>query len=189
MSTVARSVITSEEMLAMPDDGIDRELIRGELRERPITRRSRRHSRTTTKVAACLERWLALQKEPRGEVLSGDAAFRLTRDPETTVGIDVAYISAEIADRSADDAFLIDSPPVLAVEILSPSDTHEDVVEKLQLYLESGTRVVWIMDPDLRTVTVHRPGFEPALFTASQELTGDPKLPGFRAKVAALFAR
>lgn len=176
-------------MLAMPDDGIDRELIRGQLRERPMTRRNRRHSRTTTKIAKHLDQWLDSQPAPRGEVLTGDAAFRLMREPETTVGIDLAYINAEISARFADDVFLIDNPPILAVEILSPSDTHEDVVEKIQLFLESGSRVVWILDPDLRTVTVHRSGAEPAFFTASQELSGDPELPGFRVKVADLFDR
>ena len=38
--------------------------------------------------------------EPRGEVLSGEAAFRLRRDPDSTFGIDLAYISAEMAAGS-----------------------------------------------------------------------------------------
>jgi hypothetical protein len=42
MSTV--STMTTAQLLALPDDGVERELIRGELRERPTTRRNRLHA-------------------------------------------------------------------------------------------------------------------------------------------------
>jgi Uma2 family endonuclease len=47
--------------------------------------------------------------------------------------------------------------------------------------------VVWIVDPDLRTVTVHRPQTPPVLFNTLQELTCEPELPGFKVPVAHLF--
>ena len=189
MSTISTALsMTSEELLALPDDGIERELIREQLREREMTRRNRRHSRTTARLARFLDEWLD-QEAVRGEVLVGDAAFCLAHNPESTVGIDLAYISEELSKKAPDDTFLIDGTPVLAAEILSPSDTHEDVVEKVQLYLEVGVAVVWIIDPDLRNVTVYRPGKDAMLFAASQELVGDPELPGFRVRVADIFSR
>jgi Uma2 family endonuclease len=189
MRTASATTLTGEELLALPDDGIEREIIRGELRERPLTRRNPPHSRTTIRLGRFLDQWLDQQPEPKGEFLGGDAAFRLRKDPETTVGVDVAYVSSAQSTATPEDKALVEGPPVLAAEILSPSDTHEDVVEKLQLYLELGVAVVWILDPDLRTVTVHRPNAEPILFNASQELTGDPELAGFRVRVADLFGR
>jgi len=107
----------------------------------------------------------------------------------TTVGIDLAYISEELSNQSPDDAFLIDGAPVLAVEILSPSDTHKDLVDKVQLYLESGVAVIWIVDPDLQNVTVYRPGTDAILLASSQEVIGDPELPGLRVRVADIFSR
>jgi Uma2 family endonuclease len=187
-TTEAVATMTVEELLALPDDGMERDLIQGQLRERPMTRRSRRHARTTTSVAHVLYVWKNQLPAPRGEILTGDAAFCLKQTPSTTVGIDVAYVSADLASRAPDRAFLIEGAPVLAVEILSPTDKHEDVFEKIELLLDSGTALVWIVDPDLRTVTVHRSGAEPVLFSASQELVGDPELTGFRVKVADLFA-
>src|SRR5690349_20342695 len=89
--------LTTEDLLALPENGTDRELIRGELREKPVTRRNRRHSRTMVRIGYLLERWLQRQPEPRGEVVCGEAGFRLLRNPDTTVGIDVAYVSAEVA--------------------------------------------------------------------------------------------
>jgi hypothetical protein len=51
MAAVASSsIMTTEEMLALPEAGIDRELIRGELRERPMTKRNRWHSRATIRL-------------------------------------------------------------------------------------------------------------------------------------------
>ena len=189
MSTIsAAPLMTSEALLALPDDGIDREIIRGQLREREMTRRNRRHSRTTARLGWFLNTWLH-QQAPGGEILVGDAAFCLAHNPESTVGIDLAYISESLSKVAPDDTFLIDGIPVLAAEILSPSDTHEDIVEKVQLYLEVGVAVVWVIDPDLRNVTVYRPGKDAVFFAASQELVGDPELPCFRVRVADIFSR
>ncbi|MBY0522950.1 MAG: Uma2 family endonuclease [Gemmataceae bacterium] len=171
----------------MPDDGMERDLIRGQLREKPMTRRNPRHSHSEAKIAYFLWSWLLQQPEPRGEVLDGDAGFRLRRDPDSTVGIDVAYISAELASATPGDAGLIDGIPVLAVEILSPSNTQEEVMEKVQEYLTVGVPLTWVVEPVFRTVTIYRPGHEPELLNSRQELVGDPHLSGFRAPVAALF--
>ena len=76
---------------------------------------------------------------------------------------------------------------MLAVEILSPSDKHEEIVERVREYLEAGVPLVWIVDPDFHTVLVHRPDGEPQLYNVRQELSGEPHLPGFRIPVARIF--
>ena len=58
----------------------------------------------------------------------------------------MAYVSAEVAAREPDAAYF-EGPPVLAVEILSPSDTQEDIDEKVELYLETGVAIVWVVNP------------------------------------------
>jgi Uma2 family endonuclease len=179
--------MTAEELMALPDDGIDRELIRGELRERSMTLRNRFHSRVEARVTKALSIWLETGADRGREIVCGEAGFRLIRDPETLVGIDVAYASAELVAATDPKSAFYDGPPVLAVEILSPFDRHEDVVEKVGLYLEVGS-VFWVVDPDFRTVSVHRPGQDPETFNAQQQLSGDPYLPGFRARVAEYFA-
>lgn len=183
----ATELMTTEQMLALPDNGVERWLIRGQLREKPMTVRNRWHSRIMTRVAKFLDNWLDEQPSPRGEVLSGEAGVRLTRDPDTTVGVDVVYVSAEIAARTPDDTTLIDGPPVLVVEILSPNDTQKEIDEKIDLYMTSGVALAWIIHPRRRTVTVFRADREPQLFNASEELNGEPHLPGFRVPVAELF--
>ena len=180
--------MTTDELLALPEDGMERWLIDGELRERPMTRRNRRHSRSTIRIGYFLEKWRESQPAPRGEVLGGEAGFRLRPAPETTVGIDVAYISPELAARTPENARLVDGPPILAVEVLSPSNAQEDILEKVQRYLDCGVALVWVVEPVFRTVTLYRPGAEPQMFTVQQELTGEPHLPGLRIRVADIFS-
>lgn len=84
-------------------------------------------------------------------------------------------------------ARFIDGAPALAVEILSPSDTQEDITAKVQDFLAAGAALVWVVEPVFRTVTVYRPDSQPELFNQDQELRGDPHLAGLRLKVADIF--
>lgn len=182
--------ITGEDLLDMPDDGIERWILRGELKEFPkefsMTRRNRFHSEAMTKIATALQNWCDRQPRPRGKVLTGDAGFRLSRNPETTFGIDVAYIGPELAGRLTEEDLLVEGIPDLAVEILSPSDTQELIHQKIEAYLEALVPMVWILDPYDQTVRVYRPGKVPQLFTTEQELTAE-HLVGLRIPVASVF--
>lgn len=186
-----RETLTTADLLAMPDDGIDRWLIFGELREKmrekPMTVRNRFHSIVMAVLSGELIIWRRTQPEPRGAVLCGEAGVRLSRDPDTTVGIDIAYFSAEVMARQNDDTTLIDGIPLLAVEILSPYDTIDEIHEKTVTYLTLGVPLVWIVNPYERTVTIHRPNTRPTFVNEGQDLVGDPVLPGFRVAVAELF--
>jgi Uma2 family endonuclease len=187
MSTASPSrPMTTEEMLALPANGTVRELIRGELREKLMTKRNKWHSSTEVRIGRFLDEW-ADRQTPRGLVVDGEAGFRLARNPDTTVGIDVAYVSPEVLANTPDDFVYIEGAPVLAVEILSPSDTQSDIKEKLAIYRKAGVPVIWIVDTDLHTVLVIRPGQKPVLFGEGDELSGDPELPGLRISVSKIF--
>lgn len=185
-ATVTTTTMTTEELFALPDDGIERDLVRGELREYPITKRNRQHSRVMVAVGHILLSWV-IHKNVGGEVAAGEAGVRLRRDPETTVGIDAAYFSAKsLAGMPANQPWY-DGPPELAVEILSPSDTHENVVDKINLYLDCGVAVVWILDPDFQTLTVYRPHTAPLMLRVHETLDGHPELPGLSVPVRDFF--
>lgn len=181
--------MTTEEFLALPENNeVERWLLGGRLIERPMTRRSFSHSRTLIRIGQMLQNWLDQQPAPRGMVVGGEAGFRLTRNPDFTVGVDVAYISAEQAAATSKRAFLIDGPPVLAVEILSPSDRNDDITDKVWGYIDAGVKLVWRVEPVVGLVTVFRPDAEPEGINIHGHLTGDPHLPGFRVAVADIFA-
>jgi Uma2 family endonuclease len=185
-SVIEQTKMTTAQMLALPENGVERWLIDGELREKPMTVRNRFHSRTMMTIGYFLSHWNRQQPLPRGEVVGGEAGFRLARTPESTVGVDVAYAPPELTSIEVEGTKLFDGPPLLAVEILSPNDTHEQIIEKVKKYLESGTKLVWVVDPDYATVTVHESGCEPVLYNRDHELTGGSYLPGFRMPVREL---
>lgn len=180
--------LTTEELLALPADGMDRWLLHGELREKPMTVRNRVHSRILVRVARFIDAWNDEQPEPRGEVLGGEAGVRLKRNPDSTVGVDVVYISPELAAQRDKSTTLINGVPVLAVEILSPNDTQQEIDEKVELYLSSGVQAVWIINPSFETVVVLRPGHTPTSYNRDEILSGEPYLPGFSIPVARLLA-
>jgi Uma2 family endonuclease len=183
----APTLLTTDDLLAMPENGMERWLIDGQLRERPMTVRNRFHSRIMARITQILSNWLDNQPEPRGQVLCGEVGVRLRRDPDTTVGVDVAYVAADVVARQTDETTLIDGVPVLAVEILSPNDVVEDMHEKITAYLRAGVALVWVIDPFDHTVRIYRPDTRPILVNLDQELTAEPHLPGFRVPVARLF--
>ncbi len=179
-------LMTVEEFLELPEDGISRELIRGQIRERGMTIHNRYHAKVTTKMARFLDEWLDGQPEPRGEILTGEAGFRLRGTRDSLVGADLAFVSAALMAETEDGKLIYDGPPVLAVEILSPSDTNKDVVEKVAVYAAAGV-IVWEVNPDFRRVSVHRPGQASKTYCGDDELTMEPELPGFRVPVSKFF--
>jgi Uma2 family endonuclease len=61
------------------------------------------------------------------------------------------------------------------------------VDKKIKEYLKNGVKVVWLADPEERTVSVYRPGGYSTTMAADQEIAGEPELPGFRCRVADLL--
>jgi Uma2 family endonuclease len=194
MATVVPGLMTTEQFLALPDDGVERWLVEGELwekripeAERGVTVRNRVHSRIMACVVTELELWRRGQPVPSGQVLCGEAGIRLSESPDTSVGADVVFVSSDVIVSQSDATSLVLGVPTLAVEIVSPYDTVADLHKKLSVYRKAGVPQVWVIDPFDRAITVHRPNSGPALFNDRQEIDGAPELPGFRVAVARLF--
>jgi len=62
-----------------------------------------------------------------------------------------------------------------------------DIAEKVREYLDRGVRLVWVIDPEDRTVTVHAPNEEARVLAETDTLTGGDVLPEFQVLVADLF--
>jgi Uma2 family endonuclease len=196
MSTATPAkVYTTADLLAMPDDGVERWIIRGQLREKPpeipgvtMTVRNRTHSEVMMTIGYVIKSWLRTRPEPRGKVYGGEAGVRLRGTADSTVGVDIVFASAELVAAQPDDGTtLLDGVPTLVGEILSPNDTQEQIEEKIDTYLGAGVPIVWIVNPYRRTVAVHRPGHEPDTYNRTQTLPQYPEMPGFAPTVAELF--
>jgi Uma2 family endonuclease len=191
--TAARP-ITAEEFLeieAAAGEDAHLELINGEIRQYPdhMTSRSPRHSSAIARCSQMLANWLDTQLDRAGDVAAGEARCRLSRDPDNIVGIDVAYFEDTPVVEVQGSEKYYDGAPVIAVEVLSGSDTHENVIARIRTFLEAGVRQVWVADPDLQTITVHRTEAQPKLYAAGAVLDADPDLPGFSCPVEQFFGR
>jgi Uma2 family endonuclease len=186
MSTVeALRLMTAEELVAIPDDGIDRWLIRGKLRSRPWEHRSPDTSAALTNLGFLLSDWAAQARSNRGVVLV-DAYHRLARDPDTVMGIDVSLITANQWSQARHRPF-VECCPVLAAKVIAPHDTDADVAGITDAWLSAGIPIVWLVDPEVGVVTVYSAEDKPQVLSHGHELTAESLLPGFRVRVAELF--
>lgn len=184
----ASPLMTAEEFLALPDDGIERDLIRGEIKERgPVTKRNRNHAFTEATITRILGNWSQETQQGTFVVLSGEAGIVVSEDPPTTFGIDVVVLDRSVLEEQDAESPWVKGIPTLTVEILSPSDRCEDIHDKVTEYMRVGVPMVWVVDPALHTVTIHRSDRDPSMVNRSQQLTGDDVLPGFECAVADLF--
>jgi len=101
-------------------------------------------------------------------------------------GPDVAFVRAARVGQGVPRGFF-QGPPDLAVEVLSPDDRMGRILAKVRQWLDAGCDTVWVIDPDKRTVSVHRKGEEPRVLGESEVLSGGDLLPGFALSVAEVF--
>jgi Uma2 family endonuclease len=102
---------------------------------------------------------------------------------------DVSFISYDrVPERKALDAAVPDLGPDLAVEVLSEGNTEEEMERKRKDYFFSGARLVWLVDPEKRTVAVYTSPDKGTTLAEGQTLDGGSLLPGFSLPLKQLFA-
>jgi Uma2 family endonuclease len=182
MATVAQKWITAEEFLQMPEppDGSQQELVRGEVITMPPP--GGLHGVCCSKTDYRLQHYA--EANQRG-VVTANAGIITERDPDSVRGPDVAYWSRERLPEVP--VGYIETPPDLAVEVLSPGTRMRQLRNKIREYFNRGVRMVWVLDPEDRTVTVYRTPDEGRLLHESATLSGEDVLPGFSCRVAELF--
>jgi Uma2 family endonuclease len=123
-----------------------------------------------------------------GRVYTAEGGFVLFPDRATVRAPDVAFVRAgRVPHREARKHFSRLAPD-LAVEVLSPSDRPSEVVAKVEMFQEAGVPLIWLVDPDSRTVTVLAAGQTMKVLQASDTLDGGDVLPDFSVQVAEFFA-
>ena len=181
--TTTSGQMTAEELLALPDDGMRHELINGELRT--MAPSGRRHGRVTVNFTLPLAQHVRAHR--LGEVWGAETGCLLARQPDMVRAADVAFVRRERLGIQPDDRGYWPGAPDLVVEVLSPNDRPGEVVEKVATWLRYGARMVVVVDPQRRTVAVHRPDQPPRVLTESDTLDGEDIVPGWSLPVRALF--
>lgn len=177
--------LSADDLWRMGEDDIRRELVNGEVIE--MVPSGGIHGKLAAKVCKVLTDYVATHRS--GEVVVGDVGFvlNLRVDPERVRAPDVAYISAERLPEGGLPQGFIRNAPDLAVEILSSSETSEQIQQKVRDYLEAGVRLVWIVAPEAKTVTVYRADGSARLLRDREFLEGEDVLSGLRIGLPDLF--
>ena len=71
--------------------------------------------------------------------------------------------------------------------MISPTDRKADIAQKQALYAKAEVPLVWWVDPERKTVTVHRLGQDPEVVEAVGVLDGGDILPGFTLELQTIF--
>jgi Uma2 family endonuclease len=158
------------------------ELERGRIVE--MSRPGKLHGLICANVTGILRNY-AIQRG-KGYPCSNDTGIVVARGPDTVRGPDVLFFE-DVENVEEVEEKYGETPPVLAVEVLSPNDTHGTVMRRVLELMAFGVRIVWVLDPDARNVAVHYPGVKDRVVEEGAELTGNDVLPDFRCAVADFF--
>jgi Uma2 family endonuclease len=183
MNAVVEHEVTVEEFYEKALEGFRGELVKGELRETMPT--SILHGIIAGRIAIILGMFVLQNK--LGEVLTAETGFKLFVNEKTVRVPDVAFLSNEKLAQVEDFSKFFNGTPDLAVEVISPSETYDDVQEKLEDYLASGVKIVWLVRPKQKTVTVYHSIFDFKIFSETGEIEGENVLPNFKCKLSDIF--
>lgn len=176
--------VTADELFRMPDDGLRRELVRGEVRT--MTPAGHDHGHVAANVMLTLGQHI--RSEGLGRVYAAETGFRIGSDPDTVRAPDFAFVRAERVAAVGDAPGFWPGTPDLVVEVVSPGDSYSEVEEKVVDWLSAGCRMVIVVDPRKRTATVHRSLEDIVVLLEDAELDGGDVVPGWRLPVRHLFS-
>ena len=187
MSTTAEKLFTAEEFFDWVELPANRgrrfELRAGEVIEMPPA--GKYHGFVCGNVAGILRNFAIARK--KGYVCTNDAGVIVSRDPDSVRGPDVTFYEDQ---ETADDMQrqYASAPPVLAVEVVSPGDRINDVMQRVAQLLSRGVQTVWLVDPEARDVSICRSGAEPVLVSGNEPVIGGQSLADFSCPASDFFA-
>lgn len=174
---------TDQDFMALPQDGHRYELVGGELRD--MGSAGAKHGYVCSLILFTLMGYVLPRK--LGVVFDSSTAFTMKNGNRRSP--DISFFAIDRIQSIADipTGFLGGSPD-LAIEVLSPGNTVEEIDEKVAEYFDNSTRLVWIVSPTQRYVMVYHCAKEPEfLLKSSDFLDGEDVIPGFQVSVADFF--
>ena len=182
MSTVLEKTYTPEDLLWMPDRK-SYELVDGRLVER-------NSSVLSSWVSGQMHRALDvfIDENQLGWAWVADLGYVCFPDaPGTVRKPDVSFVRKERLPEGPTSEGYLYIPPDLAVEVISPNDLAYQVDHKVREYLDAGVALIWVINPEERTVRIHRRDRSISWLEEQDELLGEDVIPGFRCCVSTLF--
>jgi Uma2 family endonuclease len=174
--------MTADELLRVHRPNKRVELVRGVLVVREPA--GFRHGRVAMDLASLLA--THARATGVGRVLAAETGFKLGHDPDTVRAPDIAFVSRERLPDPEPTGFP-ELAPDLVVEVLSPSDRPGEALAKVGDWLNAGTRLVWVLEPERRLARVYRADGSETLVAADGALSGEDVVPGFSCPLSAIL--
>ncbi|MBD2579413.1 Uma2 family endonuclease [Oscillatoria sp. FACHB-1406] len=181
---VEKKVWTDAEFMAL-NDGHRYEIVNGELID--MGNSGALHGYTCSLLLGALLNYVVQKK--LGVILDSSTAFKMKNGNKRSP--DLAFFSKERLQGLTElPSGFLEGAPDLAVEVLSPGNTVEEIDAKVAEYFENGSRLVWVVSPTQHYILVYRSGKEPdRLLKSTDSLDGEEVVPGFTFPVAELFQK
>lgn len=181
--TDTKARLTAEDLLRLPNDGKRRELVEGEIRE--MAPAGARHGNAAATLTILLGQHV--RTNHLGVVLAAETGFRISQNPDTVRAPDVSFVARDRVPQEGIPEGYWGIAPDLAAEVVSPNDTAAEVQSKVQMWLEVGVRLVWVVYPNTRSVVAYESLKEIRTLTAEDILNGGTIVPGFECQIAEIF--
>ena len=173
----------AEQLALLPDDGFRYELIAGELMM--MSPAGGRHGRVAVRVNKLLA--IHVDDNELGATFSAETGFQIGVNPDTVRAPDGAFVSQEKMDSLEDDTGYLPFAPDLAVEVISPNDSFAAVESKAFSWLDAGTIVVLLLEPDSETVHVYRSRSDIAIYRTGETVDVSDVVKDWRFSVGEIF--
>ncbi|WP_253188203.1 Uma2 family endonuclease [Leptolyngbya sp. 'hensonii'] len=180
-----KKVWTDEEFMALPKDGHRYEIVNGELVD--MGNSGALHGNLAIILSSALFATVNAQK--LGSLFDSSTAFKMKNGNKRSP--DISFFAKERLQGMTElPTGFLEGAPDLAVEILSPGNTVEEIETKITEYFDNGARLVWVISPTQHYVLVYRCAQEPdRLLKSVDSLDGEEVIPGFTFPVADLFQK
>ncbi|HKP51835.1 MAG TPA: Uma2 family endonuclease [Chloroflexia bacterium] len=182
MSSVTQRLLTAQEFWQLPNSE-HLELVRGKVRETMPP--GWKHGVIAGTVWGLLSHWA---RQLAGGLVAVKAGFMLKRNPNTLRAPDVSYVRADRVPQGDVPEGFGTLAPDLAVEVISPSETADEIQEKVGDFLSAGTPLVWVIYPRRGEVVVYTADGLARTYSGDDVLEQPEVLPGFSCRVSELFA-
>jgi Uma2 family endonuclease len=172
---------TEDELLALEHPGLKCELINDELIMSPT---GFRHEEIGAALLTAMR--IHARRHQLGSVCGSSLGCWMVS--ENLLSPDISFIRRDRlpVTKAEGDRFFRGAPDIV-VEIQSPWDRESRLHEKAEDYFLSGARLLWVVDPEDKTIRVYRSPSAPSLLTENDVLDGEDVLPGFRLPLSELF--
>ena len=140
------------------------------------------HGRTIMRLGARLQ--MHVEQTGLGDIYSPDTTFMIGTDERLP---DLAFLARERIPVEGVPYGKWTIAPDLAIEVISPNDAWEKVMDKVHNYFAAGVQQVWLVALKHREVHVYDSPTQPHILIENDDLTSPTLLPGFRCRVSELF--